>query len=52
MSLLNKLFASRQNDAAEVPEPVPSDVDGCVKCGKLLFKYDEYVDNIDLFACF
>ena len=51
MSLLNKLFASRQNDAAEVPEPVPSDVDGCVKCGKLLYKYDEYFEEYTCESC-
>ena len=51
MSLLNKLLSSRQNEAAEVPEPVQSDVDGCVKCGKLVFEYDEYFNEYTCESC-
>lgn len=51
MSLLNKLLSGRQNDTTEVPEPVQSDVDGCVKCGKLLFKYDEYFEEYTCESC-
>ena len=51
MSLLNKLLSSRQNVAAEVPEPVQPDVDGCVKCGKLVFEYDEYFNEYTCESC-
>jgi hypothetical protein len=42
MSLLAKLLSSRQNQSAQTTEAVQSYTDGCVKCGKLRFEYDEY----------
>jgi hypothetical protein len=42
MSLLAKLLSSRQNQSAQTTEAVQSYADGCVKCGKLRFEYDEY----------
>jgi hypothetical protein len=51
MSILAKLLSSRQNQAAQTTEAVQSYADGCVKCGKLRFEYDEYFKDYTCYNC-